>query len=327
MQGLVHKIWYENHWLQWLLWPLSWLFGMISSMRRMSFSSGLNKQITLSVPVIIVGNITAGGSGKTPMVIHLIELLRAQGYTPGVVSRGYGAKVEGVVTVTEHHTPEQVGDEPAMIFARTKVPMVVGAKRVNAAHALLNIADVDVIISDDGLQHYALGRDIEIAILDGERRLGNQKLIPAGPLREPVSRLSSVDFVVINGGHASISEFLMTLEPSAPIALKPDHKSLLKSDRIVAMAGIGNPQRFFNTLIQSGYDCFQTHEFADHQAYHQDALSQLAIDKPLIMTEKDAIKCKQFAQSNWWYLPVDARLTKKFDDQLLKKLSATITKT
>ncbi|MCL1077579.1 tetraacyldisaccharide 4'-kinase [Parashewanella spongiae] len=321
MQGIVHKIWYQNHWLQWLLWPLSWLFGLISGFRRMSFLFGLSKQHKVSVPVIIVGNITAGGSGKTPMVIHLIELLRAKGYTPGVVSRGYGAKIEGVVSVTEDHTPEDIGDEPAMIFARTKVPMIVGAKRVDAAQALINTCNVNVIISDDGLQHYALGRDIEIAIIDGERRLGNKKLIPAGPLREPVSRLSSVDFVIVNGGNTSKTEFLMTLEPSAPIALKPDHKTLSASDSIVAMAGIGNPQRFFNTLTQLGFNCYQKYEFADHQIYHQDELLKVAVDKPLMMTEKDAIKCRQFAQSNWWYLPVAARLTPKFDAKLLQKLA------
>ena len=319
MQGFVNKIWYQGHWLQWILWPLSWLFGLISFIRRSLFKLGVKKQTQLSVPVIIVGNITAGGSGKTPMVIYLIELLRQHGFKPGVISRGYGADVDGVLSVTAEHTAAEVGDEPAMIFHRTQVPFVVGSKRVQAAQQLLNDYDVDIIISDDGLQHYALGRDVEIAIVDGERRLGNKKLIPAGPLRESEHRLKSVDFTVINGGVANQHEYSMQLQPSNPISLTSSVEELTHKE-VVAFAGIGNPQRFFDTLSEQGYKLHRTVEFEDHQKYNLEQISDISSELPIMMTEKDAIKCKTFAQPNWWYLPVDAKLPIEFEQQLLARL-------
>ena len=319
MQGFVNKIWYQGHWLQWILWPLSWLFGLISFIRRSLFKMGVKKQTQLSVPVIIVGNITAGGSGKTPMVIYLIELLRQHGFNPGVISRGYGADVDGVLSVTAEHSAAEVGDEPAMIFHRTQVPFVVGSKRVQAAQQLLSDYDIDIIISDDGLQHYALGRDVEIAIVDGERRLGNKKLIPAGPLRESENRLKSVDFTVINGGVANKHEYLMQLQPSNPISLTSSVEELTYKE-VVAFAGIGNPQRFFDTLSEQGYELHRTVEFEDHQKYNLAQISSISSDLPVMMTEKDAIKCKKFAQPNWWYLPVDAKLPIEFEQQLLARL-------
>ncbi|RYV01821.1 tetraacyldisaccharide 4'-kinase [Shewanella sp. OPT22] len=320
MQGFVNKIWYQGHWLQWVLLPLSWLFGLITVIRVSLFKLGLKKQTQLPVPVIIVGNITAGGSGKTPMVIYLIELLRSHGYKPGVISRGYGSNAVGEVSVTNTHSASDVGDEPAMIYQRTKVPFVVGAQRSKAAHQLLNDFDVDIIISDDGLQHYALGRDIEIAIVDGVRGLGNNRLIPAGPLREPKKRLSSVDFVVVNGGSSKVHEFSMQLKPSKPISLCDQSQELCRND-VVAFAGIGNPQRFFDTLIQQGFELEETVEFEDHQKYTQIQISSISDSLPIIMTEKDAIKCKSFAQPNWWYLPVDAKLPSNFDKELLERLT------
>ncbi|RLV59703.1 tetraacyldisaccharide 4'-kinase [Parashewanella curva] len=320
MHSLVNKIWYQNHWFKWLLLPLSCLFWLVSSIRKVLFTIGLKKQYKSPVPVIVVGNITAGGSGKTPMVIHLIELLRANGYKPGVISRGYGAEFDGERTVTSEHTPEQVGDEPAMIKARTQVHMVVAAKRVKAAQKLIDEHDIDIIISDDGLQHYALERDIEIAIIDGERRLGNGCLIPAGPLRELSGRLQSVDFTVINGGSDQQDEFSMLLEPSAPVPLIGDNRTFDITQSAVAMAGIGNPQRFFDTLKAQGYNIERQIEFADHHTFSADELEKLSDKYPLIMTEKDAIKCFPFSQNNWWYLPVTARLETEFDKKLLDKL-------
>ncbi len=319
MQGFINKIWYQGHWLQWLLWPLSWLFGLITFTRAGLFRLGLKKQTQLSVPVIIVGNITAGGSGKTPMVIYLIELLRQHGYKPGVISRGYGADIKGVISVSDEHSAADVGDEPAMIFRRTQAPFVVGVKRVQAARQLLREHDVDIIISDDGLQHYALGRDIEIAIVDGDRRLGNKKLIPAGPLRESEGRLKSVDFTVVNGGNAQEPEYLMQLQPSEPLSLKTSAEVLSRQE-IAAFAGIGNPQRFFDTLSQLGYKLGKTVEFEDHQEYNLAQISDISGNLPIIMTEKDAVKCKAFARPDWWYLPVNAKLPKEFEQQLVKKL-------
>ncbi|MBB1439536.1 tetraacyldisaccharide 4'-kinase [Shewanella sp. SG41-4] len=321
MQQLIHRIWYQGHQAKWLLLPLAGLFWLISYIRRVLFSCGLKQAQVLPVPVIVVGNITAGGSGKTPTVIYLIELLRQHGYKPGVISRGYGVNINGVVAVNPNAKACDVGDEPAMIVARTQVPMVVGAKRVSVAQTLLADFDVDVIISDDGLQHYALGRDIEIALVDGERRYGNHCLLPAGPLREGLWRLNSVDFVINNGGPAHNGEVLMTLEP-APLCQVDSsrHDQFNMQHNVVAMAGIGNPQRFFNSISQLGYKVVQTVEFADHQAFDQKQLSELSAQHSLLMTEKDAVKCRDFAQSNWWYLPVNAKLNSEFDHALLSQL-------
>lgn len=323
MQQLIHRIWYQNHWAKWLLLPLSWLFALISATRRMLFRFNIKQASHLPVPVIVVGNITAGGSGKTPTVIYLIELLRQQGYRPGVISRGYGVDIQGCLVVNSGAKATDVGDEPAMIVARTQVPMVVGAKRVDAATLLLANFDVDVIICDDGLQHYALARDIEIALVDGDRRYGNQWLIPAGPLREGLWRLNSVDFVINNGGPAHSNEVLMSLTP-APL-IQVDNTLAEKFDSqnaIVAMAAIGNPQRFFNTLSQLGYKIANAVEFTDHQAFEPAQLHVLSKAHPLVMTEKDAVKCRDFAQSHWWYLPVNAKLTPEFDHALLSLLQS-----
>ncbi len=319
MQEFVNKVWYQGHWLHWFLLPFSWLFGLVSFTRCCLFRLGLKTQTKLPVPVIVVGNITAGGSGKTPMVIYLVELLRAQGFKPGVISRGYGSKVNGVLSVKDNHSANDVGDEPAMIFKRTQVPFVVGSKRVKAAEKLLEDHDVDVIISDDGLQHYALARDIEIVIVDGVRRFGNNKLIPAGPLRETEKRLDSIDFTVVNGGKVKGDELLMELIPDLPVSLVSSLDKL-HDKTVAACAGIGNPQRFFDTLTKQGFVLEKQVKFEDHQKYSLSKIASVSDSLPILMTEKDAIKCKEFAQDNWWYLPVDARLSNEFDQQLLIKL-------
>lgn len=321
MQALVNKIWYQGHPLRWLLLPLSALFAFITAFRRSLFRLGIKSQTTLPVPVIVVGNITVGGSGKTPTVIYLIELLRNQGFNPGVISRGYGAQFQGVKVVTVKDAATDVGDEPAMIVARTGVPMVVGAKRVETAKTLLAQFAVDVIICDDGLQHYALGRDIELVVIDGKRGLGNRNLLPAGPLREGEWRLNQVDFVIVNGGPAVANQYEMQLRPCAVLPVSPAVTAEFDSTQpLVAMAGIGHPARFFETLTQQGYQVALFHSFDDHQAYDKQLLCDLAASRPLIMTEKDAVKCRDFAQENWWYLAVDAKLSPQFDQQLLSRL-------
>ncbi|MCH1931651.1 tetraacyldisaccharide 4'-kinase [Shewanella sp. A25] len=325
MQSLVNKIWYQGHPLRWLLLPFSLLFALITTFRRSLFRLGIKSQTQLSVPVIIVGNITVGGSGKTPTVIYLIELLRHHGFNPGVISRGYGADIQGVKIVSPDAMPSEVGDEPAMIVARTGVPMVVGSKRVDTANKLISEFGVDVIISDDGLQHYALGRDIELVVIDGQRQLGNGYLLPAGPLREGAWRLNQADFVVVNGGPATQGQFEMQLAPSGVLPVKP-HSSLEfdANQDLVAMAGIGNPERFFDALRQQGYQLALTHAFDDHQAYDKTQLSDVTMGRPLLMTEKDAVKCRDFAQENWWYLAVDAKLSPTFDEQLVSRLRTVI---
>ncbi|MGI2194313.1 tetraacyldisaccharide 4'-kinase [Shewanella baltica] len=324
MQALVNKIWYQGHPLRWLLLPLSWLFAVITYVRRALLRLGIKSQTAMPVPVIVVGNITVGGSGKTPTVIYLIELLRQHGFTPGVISRGYGVDIQGVKTVNLGASAAEVGDEPAMIVARTQVPMVVGAIRVDAANALIAEFGVDVIICDDGLQHYALGRDIELVVIDGQRGLGNGLLLPAGPLREGAWRLDAVDFIVNNGGPAAKGQFEMQLAPTEVKPVKCDSTfgeySFDKSQPLVAMAGIGNPARFFESLRAQGYQLALCQGFDDHQAYDKTLLRDLAQDLPLLMTEKDAVKCRDFAQENWWYLAVNAKLSPQFDEQLLARL-------
>ncbi|MCG9696940.1 tetraacyldisaccharide 4'-kinase [Shewanella sp. Isolate11] len=326
MQSFINRLWYGKPSLlnvitALLLLPLSLLFYLLSSCRRLSFRLGFSKAYRLSVPVIVVGNITVGGSGKTPTVIYLIELLRRQGYRPGVISRGYGVDFIGTRLVKIGMSPNEVGDEPAMIVGRTHVPMVIGRDRVAAAQQLLAEAEVDIIISDDGLQHYRLHRDVELLILDGERRFGNGFLLPAGPLREGVWRQKQVDFTIVNGEHCLEREFAMQLLPSAfkPVVSDNLDEFRLESDA-VALAGIGNPQRFFDTLSQQGIRVSQHYSFDDHQAFSLNDIESVAADKQVLMTEKDAVKCREFATQNWWYLPVDAKIDARFDQQLLALL-------
>ncbi|MCG9722836.1 tetraacyldisaccharide 4'-kinase [Shewanella sp. Isolate7] len=326
MQTLVNRLWYDRqlgvHWLLvLLLLPLSGLFYLLTSLRRQLFRLRLKSSVRLDVPVIVVGNITVGGSGKTPTVIYLIELLRRHGYRPGVISRGYGVEFTGCKQVVSGMPASEVGDEPAMIVARTQVPMVIGSDRVAAGQALLEWQAVDVIISDDGLQHYRLERDVEILVLDGKRRFGNGLLLPAGPLREGRWRQRTVDFTLVNGERAHSQEFEMALAPGnwrsvADGAVSVDNPL---SDN-VAIAGIGNPQRFFDTLTHIGVHPVHQHAFDDHQAYSLDAIETVAAGRGVLMTEKDAVKCRDFAKSNWWYLPVDAKIAPEFEQQLLTLL-------
>lgn len=327
MEALVNRIWYQQHWGKWLLWPLSWLFALLSSVRRGLFRVGIKPVEQLPVPVLLVGNITVGGSGKTPMVIYLIELLRQHGYRPGVISRGYGSEQTAPRIVALNSAAHAVGDEPAMIVNRTQVPMAVGQDRIATAQLLLAEHDVDIIISDDGLQHYRLARDIELVVIDAKRQLGNGMLLPAGPLREGPWRLNTVDLIVENGAtadsnHGGQSRFAMQLQPATPHALCGEAE--LNTRQVKAVAGIGNPQRFFDTLQQLGYDVAQTQCFADHHPYTAADFADAATGLPIIMTEKDAIKCREFSPDNCWYLPVDAKLSATFSAQLLAKVATAV---
>jgi len=310
---LIEKIWFENHPLKYLLWPLLWplsvLFGLISRSRRSQYQTGKSASYRAPVPVIVVGNITAGGNGKTPVVIWLVEQLQELGYKPGVVSRGYGAKAPVYPLLVENETsPQHCGDEPKLIYKRTGAPVAVSPTRSEAVKALLPLG-VDVIITDDGLQHYALQRDIEIVVVDGVRRFGNESLIPLGPLRESTARLEEVDFIITNGGEALGNEAPMALKPTQVVNLKTNQRvnvSELKGS-LIAMAGIGHPPRFFKTLEQLGTKPAFAQGFADHKDFEPSELEQLATKGDhLVMTEKDAVKCAHYAKENWWYLPVSA---------------------
>lgn len=308
---MIERIWSGRSPLWLLLWPLSLLYGAITWLIRLSFQRGWRKSWRAPCPVIVVGNLTAGGNGKTPVVIWLVQALQQRGLRPGVVSRGYGGKAERYpLLVTAETSTMQAGDEPVLIVQRTQVPLAVAPRRRQAVEALLAAHDLDVIITDDGLQHYALQRDREIVVVDGMRRFGNGWWLPAGPMRERASRLREVDAVIVNGGEAQVNEIAMTLQPGLAVNLISGATATLSElPEIVAMAGIGHPPRFFNTLQQQGVKTVAEVAFADHHAYSEEELRLLTRDDQcLLMTEKDAVKCRSFARPNWWYLPVDAQL-------------------
>ncbi|MGH8113841.1 MAG: tetraacyldisaccharide 4'-kinase [Rhodanobacteraceae bacterium] len=302
----------------WWMLPLATLYGWVTGMRRRMYRRGWLRSVRLPVPVIVVGNIVAGGAGKTPLVIALVEGLREHGFNPGAVSRGYGGKVDEPQLLEARPDPAWVGDEPALIHNRTGVPVAVGADRVAASRLLID-AGVDVIVADDGLQHYALGRDVEICVVDGERRFGNGILLPAGPLREPVSRLHDVDLVVCNGGAPGTDEVPMRLllADAVGVADQSVRKPLdaFSGQRVHAVAGIGNPRRFFDSLRAYGIEVTE-HLFPDHRRFAARDL-EFCDEAPVLMTEKDAIKCRGFAKPSWWAVPVSADLPDGFVDDLV----------
>ncbi|WP_299078322.1 tetraacyldisaccharide 4'-kinase [uncultured Paraglaciecola sp.] len=322
------NMWYSPSWYHWpvilILLPLTLLFGLLSWLRRVLFRLQIMLSVDIAVPVIVVGNISVGGSGKTPLVVNLANLLRQAGYHPGVLSRGYGGKnAQYPMAVQQHSDVNVVGDEAILMRQHVNCPLVVDPIRSRGAQLLVQHHKCDVIICDDGLQHYGLNRDIEIVVIDGKRRCGNQLLLPAGPLREGVWRLEKADFLVLNGGVASSGEHLMTLEAGKLINVKHPSKSLSLNDLnrpVTALAGIGNPQRFFSLLEKKQMTLKQQLSFVDHHAFSATDIPS----GPVIMTEKDAVKCTQIAHDDCWYLPISARLTTQFESQLLQKLQQVV---
>ncbi|EQB99605.1 tetraacyldisaccharide 4'-kinase [Photorhabdus temperata subsp. temperata M1021] len=300
---------------------------LISGLRRLSYKVGLNQSWKAPVPVVVVGNLTAGGNGKTPVVIWLVEQLQKRGYRVGVVSRGYGGKVENYpLLVTDKITTAQAGDEPVLIHRRTGAPVAVAPKRVAAVKALLADIPLDIIVTDDGLQHYALQRDFEIVVIDGVRRFGNGWWLPAGPMRELSRRLNRVNAVITNGGTPQSGELSMTLAGRLAVNMVSGEKRAVnRIPHTIAMAGIGHPPRFFTTLQQLGADVQKEYAFADHQRYTEEQLSHLAdTNQNLLMTEKDAVKCFKFARPNWWYLPVDAQLPQEKGQAMLNEIDSLL---
>jgi tetraacyldisaccharide 4'-kinase len=309
--------WYSRKPLVWLLLPLSGLFFLLSSIRRLFYRLGVLSSYRASIPIIIVGNISVGGTGKTPLVVWLCQFLRDQGFKPGIINRGYqGKATTWPQQVTESSDAAQVGDEAVLIAQRTGCPVVAGPKRIDSVK-LLEQQGCDIVISDDGLQHYALQRDIEIAVIDGERRVGNGFLLPAGPLRERVGRLRQVDLIVCNGGRAEQGEFLMQVIASDVVSVTDPAKrrplSTFAEKRVIAVAGIGNPERFFCTLTQAGVEIVRR-IFPDH--HHFSAADLQTTDNPLLMTEKDAVKCRTIAPADSWYLSVEAKFNDDFTQHL-----------
>lgn len=314
--------WYKPSWISRCLLPLSGLYRLIIWLRRLAYERGIFKTYALPVPVIVVGNISVGGSGKTPFVIWLAQYLQQQGWRPGIISRGYGSQADQYpCSVYPDSVAAKVGDEPLMIVRRTGCPLVIAPDRVAAGRHLLAAHPCDVIITDDGLQHYRLQRDVEIAIVDVQRGLGNQACLPAGPLREPVSRLSSVDLVIANGAPLS-QPFSMQLQIDQAVQLIDGscHKPLQQfSDTSVhCVAGIGHPQRFFEQLQQLGLTVIP-HAFSDHHIYEE---ADLRFDDryPILMTEKDAVKCQHFATSDMWFVPAEALISPATGAKILDKL-------
>lgn len=324
---MIDKIWSGKSPLWLLLLPLSWLYGLVSSVIRLSYRAGWRRAWRAPVPVVVVGNLTAGGNGKTPVVIWLVEQLQQRGIRPAVVSRGYGGKAARYpLILTPDTTTAEAGDEPVLIYQRTGAPVAVSPKRAEAVQALLDEAKPQIIITDDGLQHYALARDKEIVVVDGERRFGNGWWLPAGPMRERAGRLKSVDAVITNGGKAQPGEIAMRLQPGHAVnLLTGEQRPVASLPEVVAMAGIGHPPRFFATLRACGVEPVHCIGLADHQALTESDVQALANDtQTLIMTEKDAVKCRGFAHTNWWYLPVEATLSQPEADRLLDDILALL---
>ncbi len=309
------KFWYQNkrkHFFKLaLLLPLSFLFRCLAKFRRFAYARFLASYRS-PVPVVIVGNISVGGNGKTPVVLALVEQAQRRGYKPGVVSRGYGAKAPSYpYVVNQQSAVTHCGDEPLLIHLRTQCPVVVDPKRSQACKKLLELG-VDLIICDDGLQHYALLRDIEIVVIEAQRRLGNQLCLPAGPLREPPQRLNEVDMLISNGQPLfSEHSYSLQLKPCGLRRVVDGEPYLGDCQFDVAMAGIGNPQRFFDSLASLNCTAKQQLSLNDHRQLSHEQYQDL-YSKRLIMTEKDAIKYRENAGKDWVYLPVDSLLPDTF---------------
>lgn len=318
MYQWLHRIWYEGGSLYWVLLPLSGIYWLLIGIRRFFYRIGLRRSYRASVPVIVVGNITAGGTGKTPVTIWLARELRERGFVPGIVSRGYGGSRSGTsMRVDAASDPREVGDEPVLIASRTGCPVVVDADRARAADMLI-AEGVNVIIADDGLQHYRLDRSYEICVIDGARGLGNRQLLPAGPLRETIDRLCEVDQVLINGRLDEESSDLTTVEQNAiEFRLAANEISRLNGSLIRPVAGfsgttvhavaaIGNPQRFFAMLRSHGMQVVE-HAFRDHAQLGPKDL-EFGDEFDVLMTEKDAVKINRTMPDKYWTVPVDLHI-------------------
>lgn len=329
MKAWLTRRWYGTAKAPWFLRPLAALFGFVARLRRRSQQARAREQRP-HVPVVVVGNIAVGGTGKTPFVIWLVGRLREWGWHPGVVSRGYGGRApRWPLQVKADSDPGVVGDEPVLIARRAGCPVFVGPDRVLAAQRLLANGGVDIVVSDDGLQHYRLWRDLEIAVVDATRGLGNGRLLPAGPLREPASRLGEVALVVANGsGWTAPMGRQVTMRVSAQQAHALDGTGArpladFTGQTVHAVAGIGNPARFFAMLSQQGIGLV-VHPFPDHHAFARADL-EFGDSLPVLMTEKDAVKCRAFAQPGHWVVPVEARL-EPADVALVQELAQALRK-
>jgi tetraacyldisaccharide 4'-kinase len=335
LQQWLEKIWYQKSKGYLVLLPLSAVYCAINTLQRWLKSP---KQNNLSCPVIVVGNITVGGTGKTPLTLYVVECLQKAGYKPAIITRGYGGKAtQWPLLVSPDMDPQLVGDEAVLMASRSGVPVYAGADRLASIRQLLKEQDCDVIVSDDGMQHYKLPRDIQIAVIDQARQLGNGWCLPAGPLREPKNCLTQCDFLVLNGANSialnetessydygvAVPKFGMQLKGNKLTNLKTKQQKPISEfvgKQLNAISGIGNPQRFFKTLQDAGLNIITTQSFPDHHPFRSSDF-QKSDDIITLMTEKDAVKCQYFATDKMWYLPVTATLETSFESQLLALLA------
>lgn len=323
MRWLQHH-WYRNTPLHLILYPISLIFRVLVSLRHSLYRNHVFSSDQLLLPVIVIGNISVGGTGKTPLTLALAQQLIERGWHPLIVSRGYGGKSQRPQQVSADNTAQQVGDEPLLMARRNICPVWVGKDRVATAHTAMQAnPQCNILLCDDGLQHYRLQRDVEIAVIDGARRFGNGFLLPAGPLREPIARLQTVDAVVINGDNALPGQYAMQLSGELFYNLLDpgqtavaDHFQATKNH---AVAGIGNPQRFFKHLEEMGIT-FASHAFPDHHPYTADDLAFENCDA-ILLTEKDAVKCAAFADTRYWVLRVNAEIDSTLIDHILRKIT------
>jgi tetraacyldisaccharide 4'-kinase len=324
-EAWLNRVWYERAAPPGWLVPLSLLYAAAAGSRRYLYAKGVRRARRLACPVIVVGNLTVGGTGKTPLVCWLVERLRDLGFVPGVVTRGHGGSEHAPRMVRAGDDPAKAGDEPVLLARRTQAPVAVGRDRPAAAQRLIE-AGCNVIVSDDGLQHYALARDCEVVVIDGDRRFGNGWLLPAGPLRESRARLATADAVVVNGGRALLEgAFSMRLEAGGAVALSGARRLPLEAfagERVHAVAGIGHPERFFNMLRAHGIEV-TGHPLADHARI---APENIRFDDglPVLMTEKDAVKCASAADTRHWYVPVNACFERTESNKLLSMVTDRI---
>ena len=314
--------WYAPGGLGALLAPIGWLVALFTVLRRAAYRAGMRRSWRIGCPVVVVGNLSVGGTGKTPLVIAIARLLAGRGLRVGVICRGYrGTASRWPRKVRPDSDPNQVGDEAVLLARRTEVPVAAGPNRIGAGRILFRRSKCDVILSDDGLQHLRLARDVEIVVVDGARRHGNGRCMPAGPLREPLSRLASVDLVVVNGG-GDPGELEMRLEAGDAVSLAD--ASVTRSldsfggASVHAVCAIGHQERFFRTLEAHGLTIVR-HPFPDHHPFREAEIA-FCDGAPVLMTEKDAVKCERFADARHWYVPVEAALSNELETRLLSIL-------
>ena len=317
LERLFMLSWYGHFQWTWILFPISCLFYCVTRLKRTRFLKA--QKIKTKVPVVVIGNITVGGTGKTPLVQALVEHLKEKGYKPGVISRGYGASIQNFPhLISLEDRCELVGDEPYMLAHSLNVPVVIDPKRKQALERVMELG-VDVVLSDDGMQHYDLPRDIEICVLDGVRMLGNEQLLPVGPLREPKSRLNEVDMVALSGVKGGGNKF--DFSPVGWVNVKsgvhvPVSELNIEKDAL-AIAGIGNPLKFSKSLEKIGI-IRPLKAFADHYAYESSDF--IEIPGQVLMTQKDAVKIQPFSRENMWYLKIQAGLSDEFFAEFMNKL-------